>query len=177
MPPRRIDAESLVDPAAAVALRTHARERGEILTKLQKSFEDDLRVRAAWHWGSFMRGEQDDLSDLDLWLLIEDVHVPGFAPTIASWCEGSGTMVNWGENAHNAPPDGGYLGALLAGTHGLHHLDIYWQPASKFEAPAGAFLDRRSEVASSSIQSAPTPPHGAPGNLAFVWLMLSVDAK
>jgi len=170
----QILADRISEPITADALRTHARERDEILADLTKSLEAEVRVKAAWLWGSFMRGEQDDLSDLDLWLLVDDDCVETFDQTVAAWCAKAGEMVSGAINRHNSPPDGLYFGALLAGTHGLHHLDIYWQPTGQYP-PQGANLlaNRQPQKQRHPIPLPPNPPT----NLAFVWLMISVAAK
>jgi hypothetical protein len=116
-------------------------------------------------------------------MLVEDDHVMEMATALSFICESAGTVVYCAENAYNAPPGGGYLGVLVAGTHGLHHLDIYWQGVSSGALPdAPLFIDRRAETV--AVGGLPTPsalpePIGAEHlrRLAFIWLMLSVAAK
>ena len=180
MPRKSILANETHGPAAT-QLRTHAEERGNLLESLTCSFEEDRRIRAAWLWGSSQRGEQDDLSDLDLWLLIQDDAVGSFGDSVTDHCHGAGTVVSAGENPRNAPAGGGYLGALLAGTHGLHHLDIYWQPITSAEMPPGRLLLNRTaeqpQLTPTNSRSKRPEPDPNAGRIAYLWLMLSVTAK
>lgn len=43
-----------------------------LITKIQEVLEADSRVRAAWIEGSIARKEDDDLSDIDLWVCVGD---------------------------------------------------------------------------------------------------------
>jgi len=181
----RLTAYDHVDADVVQMLRSHAAERDRILGLLTVLFELDRRVRAAWLWGSFLRGDSDDLSDLDIWLLVPAECVGGFAAVIKSFCEAAGNVVSSGENPHNAPPDGRYLGALIAGSHGLHHLDIYWQCVTAGALPEGPVLFNRLDElpvdASPAAEAAParddSPLAQCRGKLSFIWLMLSVTAK
>lgn len=177
---RRVVAENLRDPEGAQALRDHRAERARLLEGLGKAFRADSTVRAVWFGGSFARGEADDLSDLDLWLGVADSAATKMAGPLAKACAGVGEIVSAIENPRNAPQGGGYLGVLMAGTHGLHPIDLYWQTATSVAVPDGPLLmDRRQEAA-----EPPEPPveplvPTAPvvEKLAFLWLMLSVLAK
>jgi hypothetical protein len=196
----RISASNISDSATATALRQHASERSAILAHLTDSFKADPRIRAALLWGSFMRGEEDDLSDLDIWLFVCDEDMDQIGKALASYCASAGKVVTFGEAPHNAPPSGGYCSAMLAGTHGLHHLDIYWQPvsmcadpdapklASGFDwqtaepitLPAQAILFNRikDEIEPASSIHPPKPdPATENSKLPFIWLMLSITAK
>ncbi len=184
MPVTPVLSELISDPEVAEALRVHAAERTRLLDHLSTLFREDQRVRAAWLWGSFSRGEQDDLSDLDPWLLVSDEHVGGMGKSLVAMCEAAGSVVSYGENPNNGPKGGGYLGVLLAGSHGLHHVDLYWQSVSSGEVPGWAVLFDRSsdsapslEPAGTSTEVAETPLEENRGRIAFIWLMLSVVAK
>jgi len=170
------------DSELAEALRIHAAERDGLFAALMIEIEGDERIRAAWLWGSFMRGEQDALSDLDIWLAVPDEHVDQMAASVAAMCNTAGTVAFAAQNKHNAPKHGGYLGALIVGTRGLHHLDIYWQAMSVVEYPATKmFVDRRSESPSTfrgavqkschatdqeHVSPTPLPSEGEVGGLA-----------
>jgi hypothetical protein len=182
----RIVAEDYSNQDVSEKLLQHREERDRLLSGLTKFLEQDERVRAAWLWGSFMRGEQDDLSDIDLWTLI----APGFESEMGSsfdrYVRSIGPVVSAGENAHNGPPGGGYLGALVAGAQGLHHLDLYWQPVANGELPdAPILIDRVNEPApvapQRTIPIVEPEPETELGKcvrrISFVWLMLSVTAK
>jgi hypothetical protein len=182
----RIHADDMSNPDAANALRTHTAERGSILAPLTAQFEANPRVRAAWLWGSFMRGEEDDLSDLDIWIVVDDDAVASFAGRVFEACRKAGSVIYAAENVHNAPPGGGYVGALLAGTVGLHHLDIYWQSVGVAEVPGGPLLVGPRPAGDSAVapghapvteENEPPDPNPIIAKLAFVWLMISITAK
>ena len=80
---------------------------------------------------------------------------------------------------------GGYFGALLAGAHGLHHLDIYWQAIGDVSVPDAPLLLNRLAESGAALARVPAPMveveeselEQCRGKIAFVWLMLSVAAK
>jgi len=49
-----------------------------LLEKIQKVLEADSRVLAAWLEGSIARKEEDDLSDIDLWICVADSDFESF---------------------------------------------------------------------------------------------------
>ena len=55
-------------PAAVENLKTRAAERDALLARAVERLQADARVGAAWLFGSLGRGEEDALSDLDLWV-------------------------------------------------------------------------------------------------------------
>jgi len=180
-----VSSEFVTEPKVVRALREHATERSTILARLAASFQEDQHIRAAWLWGSFLRGDQDDLSDLDIWLLVAPCCVGGFAILLEKYCRAAGLVIACGENAHNAPQGGGYFNALLAGSHGLHHLDIYWQVPSDAIVPDGPVLFNRLNEPCPDFEWKQTKPDQSEesdldncrGRITFVWLMLSVAAK
>lgn len=181
-------AEQLTDPAIAAALREHREDRQALLFSLTTSLQADPRVRAAWLWGSFGRGEANDLSDLDPWVIVSDEAVPEMGPSLRLYAERAGNFIMGGEKPRNAPPAGGYFSSLHEGRHGLLHLDCYWQPqAAVFQVPTqGLLFDRLNEVAASlpqdllrAEQPQPAPDLDGPveHGLGFAWLMFSIAAK
>lgn len=178
-------ARDMADPEVGKALLEHAADRLGIIECLSASFEEDQRIRAAWLWGSFLRGDQDDLSDLDIWLIVPNGFVDEMVQALGGMCGAAGTVVTSGENAHNAPKNGGYFSALLAGSHGLQHLDIYWQTPSDCAVPDGPVLlnrldeplpPMRPQRARTAVAEE-TELEKCAGRISFVWLMLSVAAK
>jgi len=174
-------------PAVVAALREHREDRETLLASLTASLQNDPRVRAAWLWGSFGRGEADDLSDLDPWIIVADEFVGEMGARLKHYAEQTGNYITGGEAPQNGPPGGGFFSSLHAGRHGLLHLDCYWQPQSAVSAiPERAVLfDRLSEP-----MTAPAPislPQETPvlteeqerieDGIGFAWLMFSITAK
>jgi hypothetical protein len=188
-----IFSEQLSRPEVAAALREPCEDRDALLASLTDSLQADPRVRAAWLWGSFGRGEADDLSDLDPWLIVADDAVGEMGARLRQYALLTGTFVTGGEAPQNAPPGGGLFSSLHEGRHGLLHLDCYWQPESAVEqVPARAVLfDRLQEPHTAPPQ--PTVPEEGDalmtvealtdeedriaGGIGFAWLMLSIAAK
>ena len=189
----------ITNPEVVAALREHREDRDALLASLTQSLYDDPHVRAAWLWGSFGRGEADDLSDLDPWLVVADDAVGEMGARLRQYALLTGTFITGGEAPQNAPPGGGFFSSLHEGRHGLLHLDCYWQPRSAAEqVPERAVLfDRLQEPLSISPQrptAVQAPETQAPetlmtddapteqaerisGGIGFAWLMLSIAAK
>jgi hypothetical protein len=165
------------NPKLAAEMRLHAWERNEICDRLQAELAADARVEKAWLWGSFMRGEADDLSDLDLWLTVPDEHAEGMAYDLRALCSRSGRMLYAAPNAHNAPPQGGYMSVFFEGSHGIHHLDLYWQANSIAEVPDTAFLVDKPSGAHAVQTRLLEELSPNELKLGFVWQMLSIAAK
>lgn len=49
-----------------------------LITKIKKVLEQDRRVVAAWLEGSIARDEEDDFSDIDLWIAVQDAAFDSF---------------------------------------------------------------------------------------------------
>jgi len=184
----------ITNPEVVAALREHREDRDALLASLTASLQDDPRVRAAWLWGSFGRGEADDLSDLDPWLIVADDAVGEMGARLRQYALLTGNFITGGEAPQNAPPGGGFFSSLHEGRHGLLHLDCYWQPESAVEqVPERAvFLNRLQEPQIATPQP-PTAPKASDtlmtaealtdeedriaGGIGFAWLMLSIAAK
>jgi len=69
---------NVIDPTAAAALMEYVTAREALQSRLSGLYEDCLPVRAAWIYGSLGRGDGDDVSDVDTWLIISDEYVSGF---------------------------------------------------------------------------------------------------
>ena len=127
----------------------HREDRAALLAALSASWQSDTRVRAALLWGSFGRGEADDLSDLDPWLLVADDAAPLMEPVLRKYAAQTGSLICGAENIPQyAPPGGGYVGFLHEGRHGLLQVDCYWQPQSSAlaEAEYAVLFDRQAEA-------------------------------
>jgi len=174
-------------PTVAAALREHREDRDALLASLTASLLNDPRARAAWLWGSFGRGDADDLSDLDPWIIVADEFVGEMGASLKRYAEQTGNYITGGEAPQNGPPGGGFFGSLHAGRHGLLHLDCYWQPQSAVSTiPDRAVLfDRLSELMIPPT-SPPLPPETSAlaedqerivDGIGFAWLMFSIAAK
>lgn len=117
-----------------------ARERADLLDALEVALRADDRVVAAWLAGSLGRGTADDLSDLDLWLAVDDASIAeivadpiefvhGFTPTILEILAPT-----------NGPSDGAYVLTWVAGDAGPRQVDWYVAPVSSARRPPRTVL-------------------------------------
>ncbi len=183
-------AENQTIPEVAAALREHRADRGTLLASLTETLQADPRVRAAWLWRSFGRGEADDLSDLDPWLIVADEAAGEIGASLLDFQQTTGSFLTGAENHEFAPPGGGYFSSLNAGRHGLLQIDCYWQPQSaEFEVPKQAVLFNRLDAPYTPLPHLPTQ-NPAPlaadftpeqeridSGIGFAWFMLSITAK
>ena len=151
----------VTNPETIAALREHRDDRDSLLTSLTSSLQADLSIRAAWLWGSFGRGDADDLSDLDPWMVVTDDAVGEIGARLREYALRTDNFITGGGIPHNAPPGGGFFSSLHEGRHGLLHVDCYWQPQSAVEhVPERAVLfNRLREIRSVVLQR--TEPEGA----------------
>lgn len=173
-------------PATANALREHREDRAALLASLTASWQSDAPIRAALLWGSFGRGEADDLSDLDPWLLVADDAAAEMGPYLRQYAEQAGSLVLAKDTPQHAPPGGGFVSFLHEGRHGLLQVDCYWQPASTAvpEAEYAVQFDRQAEVYIGQKypkREYPEETIGLQAEVAhgfhFAWFMFSITAK
>ncbi len=178
--------EQFPDPAVTDALREHREDRTALLASLTASWQSDARIRAALLWGSFGRGEADDLSDLDPWLLVADDAAAEFGPFLRQYAEQAGRLIIAKNTPQHAPPGGGFMSFLHEGRHGMLQVDCYWQPQSTMLPQAGyaVLFDRQTEAYASLEYPKLTPLEEAQSlqaevehDLNFTWFMFSITAK
>ncbi len=179
-------AEQFSDPAVADALREHREDRTALLASLTASWQSDTRIRAALLWGSFGRGEADDLSDLDPWLLVADDAAANFGPVLRQYAEEAGSLITGKNTPKHAPPGGGYMSFLHEGRRGLLQVGCYWQPQSTALARAeyAVLFDRQAEAYAGQEHPKRDHPEEATGldaevahGLHFAWFMFLITAK
>jgi hypothetical protein len=105
-------------------------ERTALLERAQQMLERDGRIRAAWLFGSLGRGDDDDLSDIDLFTVTGDEHLDGIAADRHAYVSGLARPLLLLEAPQNRPPGGAYLMAIYDGQAGPHQVDWYWQRES-----------------------------------------------
>ncbi len=173
-------------PAVADALREHREDRAALLASLTASWQSDTRLRAALLWGSFGRGEADDLSDLDPWLLVTDGAAAEMGPYLRQYAEQTGSLIISKNTPQHAPAGGGYMSFLHEGRHGLLQVDCYWQPQSTVlpDAEYAVLFDRQAEAVADQESPVLAPweePLGLQAevehSLNFAWFMFSITAK
>jgi predicted nucleotidyltransferase len=163
------------------SLQIRREERGALLRRAIEVLTEDRRVVAAWLFGSLGRGDADDLSDIDLWVVVADEHIDSMRATCREYIRSLGEPILIEEAPQNAPPGGAYLLVLYSGEAGPHQVDWYWQPQSSASLPQ----DTRLLFDRVGIRAAEAPlpmtseakAEAANGKCAFFWAMLNITAK
>ncbi|HYP40620.1 MAG TPA: nucleotidyltransferase domain-containing protein [Chloroflexia bacterium] len=163
------------------SLQIRHEERAALLQRAIEVLTEDRRVVAAWLFGSLGRGDADDLSDIDLWLVVADEHMEDMRSTRREYICSLGKPLLIEDAPQNAPPGGAYLLVLYGGVAGPHQVDWYWQPQSSACLPQDArVLFDRVDIQPAEPPSAMTHEariEAATGKCAFFWAMVNITAK
>jgi Nucleotidyltransferase domain len=162
-------------------LRPHREERDALLQRAQELLEADSRVLAAWLTGSLGRGEADDLSDLDLWVVVPDDRLATIRAGSHEDVEAVGRPLLVVDARQNAPVGGAYLLALYPGVKGPLQVDWYWEGMSTARRPEDSRL-LFDHVGIPLAEAAPLPSaderaSSATARTVFFWAMSDVAAK
>jgi len=117
-----------------------SRERNDLVQKLTAHLQQDNRVRAAWLAGSIARGEDDWLSDIDLYVAVTDESIEEVVQGRHEFAAQPVTPTLSMDQMRNAPPRGGYLLVHYPGEYGPQHVDWFWQPESLASLPDDGLL-------------------------------------
>jgi predicted nucleotidyltransferase len=166
-------------------LLAYQHERVTFLQKVHSQLQQDSRISAAWLIGSLGRGGGDELSDLDLWLMVRQDSIAQLVNERRSFAAQFGDLVLYLEAPPNGPAGGGFLDVCYDAPTAPHLVDWIWQPDSLASPPGQtkllfdrASLTRREKAVQFSTQTTPdellsTPMH----YISFFWMMLMVTAK
>jgi predicted nucleotidyltransferase len=163
------------------SLQIRREERAALLQRAIEVLTEDGRVVAAWLFGSLGRGDGDDLSDIDLWVVVADEHMEAVRSIRRDYILSLGKPLLIEEAPQNAPPGGAYLLVLYGGEAGPHQVDWYWQPQSSARIPQ----DTRVLLDRVGIQPTEVPPpmtrearaEAVTSKCAFFWAMVNITAK
>jgi hypothetical protein len=169
-----------------ITLQDHyLEERNQLLKNISGLLERDPRVKAAWLWGSLGRGDGDALSDIDLWIILDDDQIENVISQLRQYTWQVGNPVLFLEAPQNAPEGGAYLMTCYDAPVAPHIVDWYWQPKSLAFIPGQVRLlfDRAGLV----HQDRPVQFPGRPARketeerpihfISFFWMMLMITAK
>ena len=147
--------------------------------------QNDTRIVAAWLFGSLGRNDADELSDIDIWVVVADEHIEEIVEYRQQYVARVKQPAFYVEAPQNAPQDGGYLMAYYDMPTGPHQVDWYWQPQSLAYIPAetAVLFDRVGLPHSEQPIEFPdrdpvkeiteTPLHF----ISYFWAMLLITAK
>lgn len=168
-------------------LARYVAERDALLSGIEAVLQDDPRVCAAWLWGSLGRGETDVLSDIDLWVVVDDDVFDAVAEERQAYIRRVGDPLLILEAPQNAPARGAYLCVVYGCEVGTLHTDWYWQARSAARIPPDVtlVLQRTALPRSDEPPTFPGtehPPARAPVEAAghrvrSFWAMLPIAAK
>lgn len=111
-------------------LAQYLEERNQLLKTISELLERDPGVSAAWLFGSLGRGDEDALSDIDLWVIVDDDQIDNVVAQPRQYIYQVGSPVLFLEAKQNAPEGGAYLMVCYDAPIAPHIVDWYWQPQS-----------------------------------------------
>ena len=166
-------------------LERYGEERNQLLRLISELLEKDPGVAAAWLFGSLGRGDEDALSDLDLWVIVDEAPLAEIIAGPQAYVSQIGPPILYLEAPQNAPEGGAYVMACYDAPVAPHIVDWYWQPRSRAHITGQVQLlfDR----AGLPRQDQPVRFPGLPANkeiverpihfISFFWMMLMITAK
>ncbi len=113
-----------------VKLSTFQSEREALQRQIIEDLQNDPRIVAVWLFGSLGRNDADELSDIDIWVVVADEHIQDIVEQRQQVVARIKKPAFYVEAPQNAPQDGGYLMAYYDMPTGPHQVDWYWQPQS-----------------------------------------------
>jgi predicted nucleotidyltransferase len=174
-----------MDTARYSANEAYAQEREQLLSRISTFLEENPNVKAAWLFGSFGVGDVDVLSDLDLWVVIDDDHIEPIIVNSRQFTSQFDQPIFVVEAPQNAPQGGAYLMTCYDCEIAPHIVDWYWQPASLAYIPEGTRLifdrvgyDHKDQPVQFSTGAAGRDIAEKPEHtISFFWMMLMISAK
>lgn len=170
---------------SAALVERYSDERNNLLRTITELLEGDPGVKAAWLFGSMGRGEADSLSDLDLWVVVDDDRIEAIIAQPLAYASQVGAPILNLEAPQNAPEGGVYLMACYDAPIAPHIVDWYWQPQSRahipdrvrilFDRVGLAHNDQPIQFAGRPVvqENLEPPMHF----ISFFWMMLMITAK
>jgi hypothetical protein len=170
----------------------YAAARDELLARIGAGLQADSRFAAAWLAGSMGRGEADQVSDIDLFVVVEDLFAgdlcyrpqvknAGSLPERLALFTAFGEPANLHENHANAPEGGSFSAVLYARPPVM--VDWTLVPLSLARRPTDtSLLFERTPIPLDFIAVEELlPPEELAARLAeraaFFWMMAAVVAK
>ena len=131
---------SQLNPLLRQRLENHCQQRDQWLAQTTSIIQADPRVVAAWLFGSLGRGDADELSDIDLFVIVEDEAHEAVERNRTEFMAQVDEPLLILEAPQNWPPGGVYSMALYPGSEGPHQVDWYWVRRSAAVIPSETIL-------------------------------------
>lgn len=166
-------------------LREYHEERHQLLAVITQALKSDPGVKAAWLFGSLGRGGDDALSDIDIWVIVDDDRIDSIIARPDLFAAKIDTPILCVEAPQNAPGGGAFLTTCYDAPVAPHLVDWYWQPQSLAYLPGqvrvlfdhGGLQRRETPMRFGGVPAksdrAESPGHAIGG----FWMMLMIAAK
>ncbi|HYH13265.1 MAG TPA: hypothetical protein VD789_12980 [Thermomicrobiales bacterium] len=115
-------------------------ERDHLLEHIVRALAGDERVVAAWLAGSLGRDQADDLSDLDVWVVVRDDSLEHIVANPDGFVRDIVPMIMKIHAPQNAPAGGAYLLTWIPGASGPQQVDWYWQGETTATRPSDTVI-------------------------------------
>jgi predicted nucleotidyltransferase len=160
-------------------------ERQKLLERIAPVLEKDARVVAAWLFGSIGRGEADELSDLDIWIVVADHAIEDIKKQRNKLVSQIGTPQLVVEAPQNAPFNGAYLMVFYESEVAPIQVDWYWQCQSDAFIPPDTKLlfdhlgleSDDQPIEFTNIDPDPAVTEDPCHFVRYFWAMLLITAK
>ncbi len=170
---------------SAAILDQYLEERNQLLHAIIQLLKRDATVKAAWLFGSLGRGNGDVLSDIDVWVVVEDDLIHNITTEPLQYTSQIGHPILSVEAPQNAPEGGAYMMTCYDAPVAPHIVDWYWQPLSRayISGQVRLLFDRVGLIhRDQSVQFPSRPAIKAmidrPNHfISFFWMMLMITAK
>jgi streptomycin adenylyltransferase len=167
----------------------YRQSREVLLTRIATDLSSDQRFLAAWLTGSYARGDKDEVSDLDINLVVTDSYSRLLCERqeqVAPWTSeerlalfrkfGEPALIH--ENNNNAPEDGTFTFVLYSGSALMVDWTIRPQMNAKRPSPSILLFDK------ANVPVSPPEPEDLEQSRKFVaeqwaffWMMTAVTIK
>ena len=176
-------------PTAALLrnrLEQYAGERATLLHSATEFLRAETRVDAAWLFGSLGRGDADELSDIDLFVVVADEDFDALIADRYNFMAQIGEPLLILEAPQNWPPAGVYNMAHYPASDGTLQIDWYWvrRSAAAIPSETQVIFDRvglpqlatPTHFAYQPVPARP-PAEVATQQINLFWAMLLITAK
>jgi predicted nucleotidyltransferase len=156
----------------------YVKHRDGLLERIRRVLEKDVRVRAAWLSGSFGRLEEDEWSDIDLHIAVEDGGLAGFLEEREKVYRSVGRPIL----VQNEMESDSQSGARFQLVFYPGPIEVDWNigPVSRAETPSAfRMLVERDSVPAGSLAGLSREEQRAEANhwLTFFWAMAPIAVK
>jgi hypothetical protein len=173
-----------------ISLQNYTEKREQLLAKIIVAISNDDRFVAAWLTGSYSRSNQDALSDIDISIVINDVHSDVLCyrssqvssqttPERMEIFTRFGEIAFLHENNNNAPVGGTFTNTIYAQTALIIDWIMIPQKTAQRSSPSQLLFDRVGIPEANTIapETLEQRAEKASELTAFFWMMMAMTVK